>query len=94
MFTLREDIFRSYTSEDSVSPCAAAWFSPFQNILPKIDIASPSYATCSMMYDAYAMQNDEMMFCLCEMIFILEIDTHSHDETRKFFFKISVDFSL
>jgi hypothetical protein len=32
-----------------------------QSVFPKIDIISLSYATCSMMYDAYVMQNDVMM---------------------------------
>ena len=35
----------------------------FQSVFPKIDIISLSYATCSMMYDAYVMQNDVMMLC-------------------------------
>jgi hypothetical protein len=35
----------------------------FQSIFPKFDNMPPSCATCSMMYDAYAMQNDVMMLC-------------------------------
>jgi hypothetical protein len=38
-----------------------------------------------MMYDAYAMQNDEMMLCLCEMIFIPKIRTHPHDKAHNLF---------
>ena len=60
---LRENIFRSYTPKiNIVSPCDLAWFFLFQSILPKINIVSPS-CICSMMYDAYAMQNDVMMLC-------------------------------
>jgi hypothetical protein len=54
---LRRNILQSYASEiNIVSPCDLAWFAPFSNVFPKIDIISLSYATCSMMYDAYVMQ--------------------------------------
>src|SRR5688572_9669849 len=49
---------------------------PFQNIFPKIDVMSPSCAICSMMYDAYAMQNDVMMLCYEKKVFIPELHTH------------------
>jgi hypothetical protein len=50
--------------------------SPFQNIFPKIDVMSPSCAICSMMYDAYAMQNDVMMSCYEKKVFVPELHTH------------------
>jgi hypothetical protein len=83
---LRENIFRSYTLKiNIVSPCDLARFALFQSIFPKIDIMPPSCAICSMMYDAYAMQNDVMMLCLCEMVFIPKVRAHPHNKIHDLF---------
>ena len=64
----------------------------FQSVFPKIDIISLSYATCSMMYDAYVMQRwcDDVM--LCKVIF--RRYTHVCAIKHIIFLWISVDFSL
>ena len=57
----------------------------FQSVFPKIDIISLSYATCSMMYDAYVMQRwcDDVM--LCKMVFIPKIHAHPCNKTHNLF---------
>ena len=64
----------------------------FQSVFPKIDIIFRSYATCSMMYDAYVVQRwcDDVM--LCKVIF----RRYTHICAIKYiiFLWISVDFSL
>ena len=57
---------------------------PFQNILPKIDVTSPSCALCNMMYDAYVMRNDAMMLCWVKCCLFRRY-TRSCDKTYKIF---------
>ena len=57
---------------------------PFQNILPKIDVTSPSCALCNMMYDAYVMLNDVMMLCYAKS-YLCRKYTHPCNKTHNLF---------